>query len=99
MKYRKLKIGEIIRADDLYLGNLSRRWRRADSGIHVGVTVDSCHTAYRRPLKKKEVVHSTIPSLKSVKAAYSEKELGDVTNCETDAIKFAYDFIVGNKKL
>jgi len=58
MKYRRLRLGEIIRPSDQYLSWVSHRWKRADSSFDfpdlVGDPVSHCHCPYRRPLKTGE---------------------------------------------
>lgn len=66
MKYRKLRVGEIIRHGDEFLSNYCHRW--VSDTIDVGNKVKAWHVQYRRPLKSKVAASST-SSNKSYKSA------------------------------
>jgi len=69
MKYRRMRLGEVIRASDQYLSHPPRRWTRTDTTNSEGDRLDTCHLPYRRPLKSKEASRTVNQQAKGCRKA------------------------------
>ena len=69
MKYRLMRLGEVIRVSDQYLSHPPRRWTRADTASSEGDKLDTCHLPYRRPLKNVEAVATVNQQAKGCRKA------------------------------